>query len=106
MRTVIRRHPVEAYFVITFAISWVAALAVVSPWLMRGQSVPTLAGILMFPAMLLGPSLTGLAMTWIVRGRDGLRALGARLIRLRFHPGWYAVTLIPPVLVLGVLLLL
>ena len=104
MRTVIRRHPVEAYFVITFGVSWAAALAVVSPWLMRGQSVPTLAGILMFPAMLLGPSLTGVVMTGIVHDRAGLRALGARLIRLRFSPGWYAVILIPPFLVLGVLL--
>jgi membrane protease YdiL (CAAX protease family) len=106
MRAMLQRHPVRSYFCITFAISWSAALCVVSPWLLRGQSVPALGGILMFPAMLLGPSLTGLILVWLLRGPEGLRTLGEQLLRWRLHPYWYAVLLIPPVLVLGVLLLL
>jgi membrane protease YdiL (CAAX protease family) len=56
--------------------------------------------------MLLGPSLTGLILQRTLRGPEGLRALGARLLRWRLSPYWYAVLLIPPALVLGVLLLL
>jgi len=102
----LQRHPVWSYFGSTFAISWTAALCVASPWLVHSQSVPTLAGILMFPAMLLGPSITGLILTRMVCGPVGLRALGARLLRRPPRPIWYGVLLIPPVLVLGVLLLL
>jgi membrane protease YdiL (CAAX protease family) len=104
MHAVLQRHPVGTYFGFTFAISWIAALCVAAPWLVRGQSVPTLVGILMFPAMLLGPSLTGLILARLIGGREGLRALGAGLLRWRLRPIWYTVLLIPPVLVLGILL--
>lgn len=59
----------------------------------------------MFPAMLLGPCLAGVLMTWAVDGIAGLRTLQGRLTRWRLGP-WYAVLLIPPVLVYGVLVCL
>jgi CAAX protease family protein len=102
---IIRQHPVAAYFLFTFVVSWTAALCVAFPWLRRGQPLPDLAGILMFPAMLLGPSATGILMTCAMDGTAGLRALGERLGRWRLGP-WYAVLLIPPVLVYGVLVCL
>lgn len=98
----IRRHPARAYFVFTFLVSWAAALMVSLPWLHRGQPLPDLAGYLMFPAMLVGPSLVGVLMTRATGGPDGLRALRKRLGRWRLGP-WYAVLLIPPFLVYGVL---
>lgn len=98
----IRRHPAVAYFVMTFVVSWSAALCVAFPWLRQGESLPDLAGILMFPAMLLGPSVTGIVLIYVVDGSVGLRALGQRLRRWRLG-SWYAVLLIPPVLVYGVL---
>jgi CAAX protease family protein len=101
----IRRHPAAAYFALTFAISWAAALGVASPWLLRGQSLPNLAGILMFPAMLLGPVTAGILLTRALGGAPASRALRARLGRWRLGP-WYATLLIPPVLVYGVLALL
>lgn len=100
---IIQRHPVTAYFAMTFVISWAAALCVALPWLLRGRGLPDLAGILMFPAMLLGPSVSGVAMTRAVDTTAGLRALVARLRRWRLGP-WYAALLIPPMLVYGVLL--
>ena len=93
------------YFGITFAVSWAAALCVALPWLAHGRRLPDIVGILMFPAMLLGPSLTGLVMTRVVYGAPGLRALRSRLARWRLGR-WYAALLIPPLLVWGVLVLL
>ena len=104
--TILRRHPVVAYFVLTFALSWFGALAVAAPHLIHGEPVPKITGMLMFPAMLLGPSSVGTLLTWIVDEKSGLRSLLSQLFRTRVSPPWYAALLIPPVLVLGVLLVL
>jgi uncharacterized protein len=96
------RHPVVAYFAMTFAISWTAALAVALPQLLRHEGLSRMTGILMFPAMLLGPSMSGIALTWAADGRQGLRDLFAGMGRWRVGR-WYAALLIPPVLVLAVL---
>lgn len=104
--TVLRNHPVLAYFVLTFALSWIGALAVAAPSLIRQQPMPKITGILMFPAMLLGPSGAGVLLTAIVDGKDALRSLISSLFRVRVPVRWYAALLIPPVLILGVLALL
>lgn len=60
----------------------------------------------MFPAMLLGPSLVGLFVTWRLDGRTGLRDLFRRMVSVPAFSTWYAALLIPPMAVLAVLLLL
>jgi membrane protease YdiL (CAAX protease family) len=104
--SVLRQYPVVAYFALTFTISWIAALAVAAPHLIRHEPLPKFTGILMFPAMLLGPSFSGILLTWSVDGRRGLRDLFSRMFLARLPLRWYGLLLVPPVLILSVLLFL
>ena len=103
---IIKRHAVPAYFVLTFTISWMGALAVAITHLVRHEPLPKISGILMFPAMLLGPSIVGILMTRVVDGKDGLRRLVARMSPVSYPARWSLVLLLPPILVLVVLLFL
>jgi len=102
----IARHPVVAYFLATFTISWSGAFCVAAPYILRHQTIPKLAGILMFPVMLLGPSLSSLTLTRLTDGPAGLRDLFARMRRFRFPARWYTTLLIPPAAIFATLLLL
>jgi uncharacterized protein len=96
----VTRHPVLAYFALTFAISWGAVLAIGGRGGISGatwQSDPRLPFLVM--AMLAGPSVAGLVLTAVVSGRAGLRALLARLLRWRVGGRWYAVALLAAPLV-------
>jgi len=94
--TFIRRHPMSAYFGLTFAISWGGMLlAIGTAGGMRGTtpaSDPRFAYAVL--AMLVGPSVTGLLMTALVDGRTGLRRVLSRLLTWRVAARWYAVALL------------
>ena len=105
MVTFLRRNPIAAYFLLTFGLSWVGALLVVIPSLVRGSEIPKLSGLLIFPAMLLGPVVGGLGMSYAVDGREGLKDVLRRMGRWRLGR-WYGVLLIPPALILTILFLL
>jgi membrane protease YdiL (CAAX protease family) len=103
---ILERHPLAAYWVITFAISWAGALVVAAPGLIRGTGISNTTGMLMFPAMLLGPLASGILMSRVTGGREGTRDLVRRMRRWRVGLGWYAVLLSPPAMVLLTLFLL
>ena len=102
----LHRHPVAAYFGLTFAISWTGAFLVAAPHVLHSEPLPKLTGILMFPAMLLGPSATGILLTRLLEGPAGLRRLFSRMGKIGIPFRWYGVLLIPPALILAILLAL
>lgn len=109
IKAFVARHPVSAYFALTFAISWGAALAAIgSAGGMRGTTAasdPRFAYALI--GMLAGPSATGILLTALLYGRRGLREFFARLRRWRVRARWYAMALlIAPVVMTATLLAL
>ena len=104
----IKRHPLPAYYTLTFAISWGGMLMVIGgPGGLPGtpEQADRLMGIAF--SLMAGPSVSGLLLTGLVSGRTGLRDLLARLLRWRVAARWYAVALLTaPLLSTGVFLAL
>jgi len=97
----IKRHPVPAYYVLTFAISWGAILIVVSRGGVPGNPAQLQKMIpIMIVAMLAGPAVASLLLTGLLFGRAGYRELLTRLLTWRVGTGWYAVALLTAPLVL------
>jgi membrane protease YdiL (CAAX protease family) len=86
-----KRHPLVAFFVLAYALTWpLIPLVSVSP----------LWG---FPAVF-GPALAALIVVTVADGRDGLRDLLGRMARWHVGARWYAVALaLPAVLALAAL---
>jgi membrane protease YdiL (CAAX protease family) len=109
LKTFVTKHPVPAYFALTFAISWGGALvAIGGSGGMQGTtpgSDPRFAYALI--AMLAGPSATGIFLTAILHGQMGLRTFLSRLLTWRVAAWWYAVALLTaPVVMTATLLAL
>ena len=107
IRNSLQRHPLLLFFALAFGISWGPILTIMAS---RGFDLSPLQGVeggLMFLAMLLGPSVSGLACTALLDGRSGLRALGRRALHWRVAGVWYAVALLTiPAILLVVLSIL
>jgi len=107
IRDSLQRHPLVVFYALAFAISWIAIMTIMAS---RGFDLSALQGGeggLLFLAMLLGPSVSGLVCTALLKGRAGLRALGQRALQWRMAAVWYAVALLTvPAILLVVLSLL
>jgi len=92
-------RPVMIFFILAFAISWTGA------WLFHPTT--KMDGLMLFPIMLLGPSLSGILLTARWEGRAGVRGLFRRLFRAQ--AGWRIWTIalfLPPIMILLTLWLL
>jgi CAAX protease family protein len=85
----VRRHPVTAFFLLTYAISW-SVYAVIIGLRIRAD---TLAGVPLFILAVSGPTLAALTLTGAGWGRRDLAALLRRAVRWRVHIGWYVAVL-------------
>ena len=103
--TSIRRHPLFAFYFLTFAISWGGFLLVLGPSSLVNtdwQAERTFLSAVM--VMLAGPSAAGLLLTGLIDGRAGYRDLFLRLRKWRVGLGWYAFAVLPaPIVSAGVL---
>ena len=109
LATFVARRPAATYFALTFAISWGGALfAIGGSGGMRGttpSSDPRFVHALL--AMLAGPSISGILLTWLVSGSRGVRELISRLLTWRVPATDYAMAILTaPSLMAATLLLL
>ncbi len=107
IRDSLQRHPLLVFFALAFATSWAPILTIMASRGFDLSPLQSVEGGLLFLAMLLGPSVSGLACTALWEGRAGLRVLGLRVLRWRVATVWYAVALLTvPAILLVVLSLL
>lgn len=102
----LRRHAVLVYFVLAFTIAWGLILFIVGRAGLQPTTVRTMQSVLLvFLAMLIGPSLTSIMLTALLDGKPGLKALLAHWLP-PVQPQWYATPFIPLALliVIGALL--
>jgi uncharacterized protein len=84
-QSLVRRHPLISFFVLTYAVTWL----VWAPLVIFGDRIP---GPLAFVLLVLGsnvPSVLGVLFVALLRGRSGVRTLFGRLVRARIGLRWY-----------------
>ena len=108
IKATIKSHPVTTYFVLTFMISWGGVLLLGAPHGMptTQEQFERLYPIVFLP-YLLGPLVSGIALTAIVDGKAGFQELFSRLTKWRVSLRWYAIALLTaPFLAVAILLAL
>jgi len=108
MTTLIKRHPVLYYFILTFVISWsgVFILAFYTGIPATSSQFEKIGPIAFLP-FLFGPTIAGLILTGFISGKTGFHDLFSRLIKWRVSIRWYALAfLLLPILAGGILLVL
>lgn len=108
LNTYIRQHPVISYFILTFVLTWggMALVIGLDGFPIASEQLETL-GPLVYIAMLIGPSVAGILMTYLLDKGQGLRELRSHLLKWRVNIRWYAITLLTaPIVALVILLVL
>ncbi len=97
LSSVVKRHPIITFFVLTYALAWILWL----PLVVLRDAIPATQGLVL---VLLGssvPSLLAIVLTTIILGRGALRKMLGRLLIWRVDPRWYLVVLAPAALAGG-----
>mgnify|MGYP003296483929 CR=1 FL=1 len=86
LMSVVKRHPIITFFVLTYAIGW----GLIPFWTFQAGS-PFIAALIVIP---------------LTRGVAGLKELGLRMIRWRVRWYWYVVAIVVPLAVVGLTVVL
>src|SRR5215211_6077432 len=106
LRGLLIRHPLVSFFVMTYALTWLAW----SPWYLSEDGIGLLSydgesvsDYLNTVALILGPTLSAFIMTGVTEGREGLRRLLRRIVLWRVGFRWYLFVLagIPAIIVVS-----
>jgi membrane protease YdiL (CAAX protease family) len=91
----VKSHPLLSFFVLAFVISWAGVIMVVGPSGIAANRLPSDMQIaLLYPTLVVGPSVAGLLLTGLLYGKEGFRELRSRLLKWRVGARWYAVALL------------
>ena len=99
--SLVRRHPLITFFVLTYVISWIF----LSPLVVLHDGIAGTRGLVLNLLAANVPSLLAIVLTAIVLGRGALHKLLGRLLIWRVNPLWYLVVIGPAVLAGGVVAL-
>jgi len=92
IRGLVKRHPVASFFVLTYAISWLAWLPAMLGY--RGGADTALSMIAQF-----GPALAALAIVFYTGA--SIRGRARQIVRWRASPRWYAAAFGLPAALIG-----
>lgn len=106
IKSFLNNNSTVIYFVFAYVITWGGILLTMA-WNGFEKEVGIGAFALIFLSMFIGPSLTGVTLTFILEGWEGMRELFSRMKRWRVDFGWIAVAVLTvPVLMSSTLYLL
>jgi CAAX protease family protein len=91
-----RRHPLIAYFVLAYALTWPFVLPIAISqrgvgWIVLPDS---LLLVLLITSTFTGPMPAAFVLTGLIDGRAGVRALLRRMIDWRVGIGWYLLVIV------------
>ena len=89
----LKRHSLLTYFVLTFGLTWACWIPLATSDAFNDLGPPS-GLLLLWPLGNIIPSLVGILLTALFRGKSGLGEVFRRLGRVRVHLTWYAVVLL------------
>lgn len=96
LRAFAKRHPLTAYFVLAYGLTWVFVIPIMLS--QRGLGIVNLPDPLLFVFLLVstysGPLPAALIMTTLIDGKEGRRQLWRRVFQWRVGIGWYLLVLV------------
>jgi uncharacterized protein len=97
--SLVKRHPIITFFVLTYALAWI----IESPLVFLRDTITAGDPPGLFLVILASnvPSVVAIVLTAIVLGRGALRKLLGRLLIWRVNPLWYLVVVLGPVALVG-----
>jgi uncharacterized protein len=95
--SLVKRHPIIAFFVLAYALAWI----IVSPLVFLTDSLTDTQVLVLQILSANVPSVVAIVLTAIVLGRGALRKLLGRLLIWRVNPLWYLGVVLGPVALVG-----